>query len=200
MTRILWADRRPAITQVTTHYHQGCTKPKPPTNQKSISEHNIPNLNTTAGDHTGCHSSKYRKLRLQIAWMDCQKWTAEYFWYIWCLNFCCITELVEFFHKPHVVMVLGKIFSLDFFILIPIELCLNTIVTGHVYPFLTTAYHLLMAASCRSSLFSPPLASHLNISMAQIIEEWFPAPCKTMPQRIKAVLKAKRSPAQYSKV
>lgn len=120
--------------------------------------------------------------------------------HLMCLNFCCITELVEFFHKPHVVMVLGKIFSLDFLILIPIELCLNTIVTGHVYPFLTTAYHLLMAASCRSSLFSPPLASHLNISMAQITEEWFPAPCKTMPQRIKAVLKAKRSPAQYSKV
>lgn len=112
-----------------------------------------------------------------------------------CLNFCCITELVEFFHKPHVVMVLDKIFSLDFFILIPIELCLNTIVTGHVYPFLTTAYHLLMAASCRSSLFSPPLASHLNISMAQIIEEWFPAPCKTMPQRIFEG-KKKSSPVQ----
>ncbi len=64
---------------------------------------------------------------------------------------------------------MGGIFSAHFGHLVPIEQCLNatvylSIVAGHVHPFMTTVYHLLMYFQQDN----PPCHK------AQIISDWFP--------------------------
>ncbi len=92
--------------------------------------------------------------------------------------------------------------------LVPTEHRLNTtaylsIVADHVHPFMTTVYHLLMAAFSRITRrgimdMQPTNLQHLHDAIMSIwsrtSEECFQHLVESTPQRIQAVLKAKGGP------